>query len=113
MMRKKHVPTPGRPVRGSTTGRPIMAALDLAGRRWLLRILWELRAEALTFRVLQERCGAISPTVLNTRLAEMREAGLLAPSDAGYLLTPRGRELIEALTPLTRWAERWAREDGQ
>ena len=56
-------------VRGSTTGRPIMAALDLAGRRWLLRILWELREEALTFRVLQERCGAISPTVLRPQSA--------------------------------------------
>lgn len=106
-------PVPGRKVRGSTTGRPIMAALDLAGRRWLLRILWELRAEALTFRALQQRCGAISPTVLNTRLAEMKEAGLLESGDVGYRLTPRGQDLIEALTPLTRWAERWATEDGK
>jgi len=36
-------PRPGRPVRGSRTGRPIMALLDLLGRRWVLRILWELR----------------------------------------------------------------------
>lgn len=106
-------PQPGRKVRGSATGRPIMAALDLAGRRWLLRILWELRQEALTFRALQERCGAISPTVLNTRLAEMREAGLLNPGEDGYRLTPRGQELIEALVPLTRWAERWAKENGK
>lgn len=106
-------PLPGRKVRGSTTGRPIMAALDLAGRRWLLRILWELRAEALTFRAVQERCGAISPTVLNTRLAEMRAAGLLESTAAGYRLTARGGELIEALMPLTRWAERWAKENGR
>lgn len=106
-------PLPGRKVRGSTTGRPIMAALDLAGRRWLLRILWELRDEALTFRVLQQRCGALSPTVLNTRLAEMRDAGLLETSDAGYRLTARGGELIEALVPLTRWAERWAKESSK
>lgn len=106
-------PRPGRKVRGSSTGRPIMAALDLAGRRWLLRILWELREEALTFRVLQERCGAISPTVLNTRLAEMRDAGLLESSDTGYRLTVRGGELIEALVPLTRWAERWAKESSK
>lgn len=109
----RKIPAPGRKVRGSTTGRPVMAALDLAGRRWLLRILWELRAEALTFRVLQQRCGAISPTVLNTRLAEMRDAGLLESTDAGYRLTARGDDLIEALAPLTRWAERWAKESGK
>jgi DNA-binding HxlR family transcriptional regulator len=104
------IPLPGRKVRGSATGRPIMAALDLAGRRWLLRILWELREEPLTFRILRERCGDISPTVLNTRLAEMRDAGLLQAGDIGYRPTPRGEELIEALVPLTRWAERWAKE---
>lgn len=103
-------PLPGRKVRGSTTGRPIMAALDLAGRRWLLRVLWELRDEALTFRALRERCDGVSPTVLNARLAEMREAGLLHSTASGYALTARGRELIEALVPLTRWAERWAKE---
>jgi DNA-binding HxlR family transcriptional regulator len=32
-----------RSVRGSKSGRPIMALLDLLGRRWTLRILWELR----------------------------------------------------------------------
>ena len=36
-------PIPGKPVRGSKTGRPIMALLDLLGRRWALRVLWELR----------------------------------------------------------------------
>ncbi|MDF3075305.1 MAG: transcriptional regulator [Alphaproteobacteria bacterium] len=109
----RKTPKPGCKVRGSSTGRPIMAALDLAGRRWLLRVLWELRAEALTFRVLRERCGVISPTVLNTRLAEMRDAGLLDSTEAGYRLTARGGELIEALVPLTRWAERWAKENGK
>ena len=47
-------PKPGTRVRGSRTGRPIMAALDLLGRRWALRILWELRAGALSFRALPE-----------------------------------------------------------
>lgn len=102
-------PLPGRRVRGSETGRPIMAALDLLGRRWLLRIVWELREGPLTFRALAERCGGVSPTVLNTRLAELREAGLVESAE-GYVLTPRGRGLIRALSPLTGWAEDWARE---
>jgi len=100
-------PLPGKKVRGSSTGRPIMAALDLMGRRWLLRIVWELRGEALTFRALAERCGGVSPTVLNTRLAELRDAGLIE-ADAGYALTAHGRALIDALMPLTVWAEDWA-----
>jgi len=58
----------GTPVRGSTTGRPIMVVLDLLGRRGALRILWELRGEPLTFRALQAACGS-NPGLLNTRLA--------------------------------------------
>ncbi len=83
-----NTPIPGRRVRGSKTGRPIMALLDLLGRRWLLRILWELREDPLSFRVLRERCGGISPTVLNRRLKEMREAGIVElRSGSGYTLT--------------------------
>src|SRR5207237_3071394 len=58
------VPKPGRPVRGSRTGRPIMALLDLLGRRWALRILWEARHGPLSFRALRERCDGMSPSVL-------------------------------------------------
>lgn len=103
-------PKPGRRVRGSRTGRPIMALLDLIGRRWSLRILWELRQGPLNFRDLQARAGGISPSVLNTRLKELKEAGLVTPSsEAGYQLTPEGVTLGTALQPLTGWAERWAR----
>jgi DNA-binding HxlR family transcriptional regulator len=103
-------PKPGRRVRGSRTGRPIMALLDLIGRRWSLRILWELREGPLNFRELQARAGDISPSVLNTRLKELKEAKLVTPSsDAGYQLTPDGVTLSSALQPLSGWAERWAR----
>ena len=102
-------PRPGRRVRGSRSGRPIMAALDLLGRRWALRILWELRAGALSFRALREACGDVSPAVLNTRLAELREAGIVESTPLGYATTTAGRELCRALDPLSRWAQRWSR----
>jgi len=102
-------PRPGRRVRGSQTGRPIMAALDLLGRRWALRILWELRAGALPFRALREACGDVSPAVLNTRLAELREAGIVESTSLGYAATASGRELCRALDPLSRWAQRWSK----
>lgn len=99
---------PARPVRGSSSGRPIMVLLDLAGQRWTLRILWELQAGPQTFRSLQSRCGDISPTVLNTRLKTLREAGLVDASHEGYILTPDGRSLGQHLLALDAWARDWA-----
>jgi len=102
-------PRPGSTVRGSHTGKPVMALLDLLGRRWALRVIWELRAGALTSRALRQACGGISPTVLNDRTRELRESGLIALEPTGYTLTPLGTELLEKFTPLVAWAERWAR----
>ena len=88
-----------------------MALLDLIGRRWSLRIIWELREQRLTFRALQEACGGVSPTVLNERLRELRESGLVGlGAGDGYGLTPLGHQLRQALRPLTEWSERWASE---
>lgn len=101
-------PLPGKAVRGSNTGRPIMALLDLLGRRWILRIIWELRGGALTFRELQERCDGMSPTVLNQRLKDLRESGIVElPEDGGYAMSRRGEELSAALMPLVHWSEQW------
>jgi DNA-binding HxlR family transcriptional regulator len=102
-------PKPNRPVRGSKTGRPIMALLDLLGRRMALRILWELRSESLTFRALQAAADT-NPSLLNVRLKELREARLVALAEAGYGLTAQGRELLERFLPLHAWAEKWARQ---
>ena len=97
-------------VRGSRTGRPIMALLDLLGRRWTLRIMWELREGSLTSRALRKACDEASPTVMQTRLSELRAAGLieLAQGD-GYGLTGLGKELNETFLPLHRFAERWSK----
>ena len=86
-----------------------MALLDLLGRRWTLRILWELRAASLTSRALREACGDISPTVLQTRLDDLREAGLIELSDSGYGRTDLGRELSLVFLPIHRFAERWSK----
>jgi DNA-binding HxlR family transcriptional regulator len=90
-----------------------MALLDLLGRRWALRVIWELRDGPLSFRQAQARCGAISSSVLNDRLAELRAAGVVEASADGYRLTAEGRELLALYPPLDAWAERWAeRERG-
>src|ERR1700756_1381807 len=99
---------PKRRVRGSRTGRPIMVLLDLLGRRWALRILWELRNGALTSRALRAACDEASPTVLNGRLKELREADFIELGDAGYALTALGRELSETFMPLHHFAQKWS-----
>lgn len=107
-------PAPGRAVRGSTTGRPLMAALDLLGRRWSLRILWELRDGPLGARALRTRCDGMSSSVLYQRLGELLEAGLVAQdAEAAYRLTTLGLQLGEAIAPLDAWAAGWARQSGK
>ena len=100
-------------VRGSKSGRPIMALLDLLGRRWTLRILWELREQTLTSRAMRAACDDVSPTVLQARLSELREAGFVELMPAsGYRLTGIGRDLQETFLPLHRFAERWSKFKG-
>jgi DNA-binding HxlR family transcriptional regulator len=85
--------------------KPVERALDLLGRRWALRLIWELRRSTLTFSELRGRIG-ISPSVLSARLAELIDAGVVE-RDAGrrYRLSGRGRELARVLYELNRWAE--------
>jgi DNA-binding HxlR family transcriptional regulator len=101
-------PKPGRRVRGSSTGRPIMALLDLLGRRMTLRVLWELRDEHLTFRALQE-AAETNPSVLNLRLKELRAARLVDHGADGYGLSPQGKDLLATFLPLHLWADEWAK----
>jgi DNA-binding HxlR family transcriptional regulator len=85
-----------------------MAALDLFGRRWTLRVLWELRTGPHGFRPLQRLCDDMSSSVLGERLAELEEVRLVArTADGQYQLTPLAGELLEAIAPLESWAQRW------
>jgi DNA-binding HxlR family transcriptional regulator len=105
---------PGEAVRGSTTGRPIMAAMDLLGKRWTLRILWELRNGPLGARGLQAKCDAMSSSVMYERLRELGEAGLVVQDTAdAYELTKLGGSLNAALAPLDSWAKQWAKTLGR
>lgn len=102
-------PSPGRKVRGSTTGRPLMAAMDLLGRRWALRILWELRAGPSGARALQARCDGMSSSVLYDRLRDLAASELVErTNDDRSALTQLGAGLGSALKPLDVWAESWA-----
>jgi len=101
------IPYPGTPVRGSKTGKPIMALLDLVGRTWALGIIWQLNQKTLTFRELQSRCEDISPTLLNTRLKELRAVGLVEKAVSGYVLSFMGQKLMSVILPLGDWSLEW------
>jgi DNA-binding HxlR family transcriptional regulator len=98
----------GRPVRGSQSGRPIMALLDILGQRWTLRILWELRDGAVGFRDLAARADSMSQSVLNRRLKELEAACLVTSDDKGWRLSDEGTRLLGLLSPLSDFARKWA-----
>jgi DNA-binding HxlR family transcriptional regulator len=103
------IPKPGKPVRGSTTGAPVMAIFDLLGRRWAMGVVWQLADGPHAFTVLQSRCDSISPTILSQRIKDLVEAKLVDRTLDGYQLTKIGQELFAILEPFQDWAHKWAR----
>lgn len=101
------IPKAGQTVRGSKTGQPIMVLFDLMGRRWAMGIIWNLSGQNYTFRELQAKCDGLSPTVLNTRLKELRAANLVEKASHGYAVTAQGKRLFEMLEPLGEWSHEW------
>jgi DNA-binding HxlR family transcriptional regulator len=102
------IPKPGKPVRGSKSGAPVMALFDLLGRRWAMGIVWQLAGGQLTFGELQKQCGLISPTILSGRIKDLCEAALIEQTLGGYRLTALGEELFKILKPFKEWSLRWA-----
>ncbi len=92
---------------------PVLDILELLGRRWALRLVWELRRDSVGFAELRRRTG-ISSSVLSTRLRDLEAAGVLEPARGRrYRLSAAGRELVRVLFALNRWAEDAARaRDG-
>lgn len=87
----------------------MMAALDLLGQRWTLRVIWELQQRPAGFRELRRRADAMSSSVLADRLRGLTEAGIVTTDPKGiYHLTELGHGLGPALEPLRTWAEQWA-----
>ena len=94
----------------STTSPAFAELLELVGRRWTLRLLWELRGGSLPFNELRARAGGLSQSVLVTRLTELFGAGLVADVTGGYELTAQGQALVRDLAQLDTFAARWARD---
>jgi DNA-binding HxlR family transcriptional regulator len=88
----------------------MLALLDLLGRRWALRVVWELRAQPASFQALQRRCDSMSTSVLSQRLAELRDAQLVDKDRTGdYVLTEHGVRLLGRLDGIEDWTQEWAK----
>ena len=103
------IPIPGKPVRGSTSGAPVMAIFDLLGRRWAMGIVWQLSDGPRSFSELQARCDSISPTILSTRIKDLAEAKIIERTLDGYQLTKLGLDLFAILEPFQPWAMKWSK----
>ena len=81
-------------------------ALRLAGQKWTLRIVWELRLGPLSFRALRGACEQVSPSVLAARLQALAEAGVVENIPRlGYRLTASGERLFQVLAELDKWSQ--------
>lgn len=82
--------------------------LGLLESRYCIRVLWALRdGHAQTFRLLQDSVGGITPNTLNTRIKELRQAGLVNHGSDGYVVTPTGSDLLRRLSDLPPFAAKW------
>ncbi len=94
-------------IRKTETSAAMALVLDHFGRRWALRVIWELRGEPLSFRALRTACGDISPSVMQTRLHQLRDLGLIEQIPGlGYRHTAAGQQLFRTLAPLAEWADK-------
>ena len=92
-------------VREAPTAARMAELLDVCGRRWALRVVWELRRGAMNFRGLRTACEEISPGVLQSRLHEWRRLDVVESIPRlGYRLTARGEQLFQLLAPFSDWA---------
>lgn len=88
--------------------------LSLLEFRYAMRVLWALRdGHAQTFRLLQDSVGGITPNTLNTRIKELREAGLMTHGGDGYAVTNLGADLLKRLGDLQAFAGKWANSQAK
>ena len=82
---------------------------ELLESRYALRVLWALKdGHPQTFRLLQDSIGSITPNTLNTRIKELRGAGLMGHGSDGYIVTTLGADLLKRLNDVQAFAGKWA-----
>ena len=86
----------------------VQQLLGVLESRYAIRVLWALKdGHPQTFRLLQDSVGLITPNTLNTRIKELRAAGLMTHGDDGYTVTTMGADLLKRLNDLHAFSTKW------
>ena len=94
---------------------PVSKATEIIGEKWTLLILRELLLGTSRFNDFQRSMSRISPTVLNKRLKQLEETGIVLKKRLSgqrgfeYRLTAMGKELEPIIERVAIWGQRWAR----
>ncbi|MBY5992353.1 winged helix-turn-helix transcriptional regulator [Ferrimonas balearica] len=91
---------------------PIERGMRIIGGKWKGSILWHLKDEPVRFNDLARMLGGASKKMVNQRLKEMEEQGLILrevlsdrPVAVAYRITDFGRSSLAILEQLKTWAE--------
>jgi DNA-binding HxlR family transcriptional regulator len=91
---------------------PTRRLLDRIADKWTTLLLTTLDGGELRFNALKRRIGGVSQKMLSQTLRQMERDGLVlrhveatVPVSVTYEITPLGRTLVAALTPMIDWAE--------
>lgn len=90
---------------------PIERGMRIIGGKWKGSILWHLRDGPVRFNELTRQLGGASKKMVNQRLQEMEELGLLErkvlstkPIAVAYEITPFGRSALCFLKQIKDWS---------
>ncbi len=91
---------------------PIERGMRMIGGKWKGSILWHLKDGPVRFNDLARQLGGASTKMVNQRLKEMEEIGLLErrvlstrPIAVAYEMTDFGRSALDVLDQLRAWSE--------
>ena len=94
----------------SATYCPVRATLALVGQKWVPRIIYELMQGKRRFNELAAAVGGCNSRTLRDRLMGLEDLGIIErnvitvmPPWVEYELTPKGRELGDALRRIESW----------
>ncbi|KXF80837.1 winged helix-turn-helix transcriptional regulator [Enterovibrio coralii] len=93
---------------------PIERGMRILGGKWKASILWHLKDEPVRFNDLCRQLGGASKKMVDQRLKEMEEIGLVRrnvlstrPIAVSYEITEFGRSALCVLEELKEWTEKY------
>ncbi|MDB8793992.1 helix-turn-helix domain-containing protein [Romboutsia sp. 1001216sp1] len=89
-------------------------AMEFIKGKWKSILLCNLYRGPKRFLELQKSIGSLSQKVLNEKLKELENDGLIekivyaeVPPKVEYFLTDKGKELYEIISPLENWSNKY------